>query len=152
MKYLIRSAKYFLYLLIVLSLIIFALVSFKVVDSNIETMFVHGYDSLWQMALIIAAFALLYPRFGYTARCAHMGGGEYRELKARVIAHMEGRDYKLEKEDGENLCFIKRAPFARAVKMWEDRVTFTRTIDGFEVEGLTKDVIRTVSALETVEE
>ena len=147
MKYLIRSAKYFIYLLIVLSIIIFALVTFKVVDSNIETMFVHGYDSIWQMALIIAVFALLYPRFGYTSRCAHMGGGETPELRARIAADMEMRGYRLKSEDGDTLTYIKRAPFARALKMFEG-LTFTRTIDGYEVEGLTKEVVRVVAALE----
>lgn len=151
MKYLIRSAKYFVYLLIVLSIIIFALVTFKVVDSNIETMFVHGYDSIWQMALIIAVFALLYPRFGYTSRNIHMGGGETPELRAKVAALMERRDYRLKSEDGDTLTYIKRAPFARAMKMFEG-LTFTRTIDGYEVEGLTKEVIRITAALEYPEE
>lgn len=151
MKYLIRSAKYFVYLLIVLSIIIFALVTFKVVDSNIETMFVHGYDSIWQMALIIAVFALLYPRFGYTRRDIHMGGGETPQLRAKVAALMERRDYKLKSEDGDTLTYIKRAPFARAMKMFEG-LTFTRTIDGYEVEGLTKEVIRITAALEYPEE
>lgn len=151
MKYLTRSAKYFVYLLIVLSIIIFALVTFKVVDSDIETMFVHGYDSLWQMALIIAAFALLYPRFGYTRRNIHMGGGETPELRAKVADLMEKRGYRLKNEDGDSLTYIKRAPFARAMKMFEG-LTFTRTIDGYEVEGLSKEVIYVAAALEYPEE
>lgn len=151
MKYLTRSAKYFVYLLIVLSIIIFALVTFKVVDSDIETMFVHGYDSLWQMALIIAAFALLYPCFGYTRRNIHMGGGETPELRAKVADLMEKRGYRLKNEGGDSLTYIKRAPFARAMKMFEG-LTFTRTIDGYEVEGLSKEVIHVAAALEYPEE
>ena len=148
MKYLVRAVKYYIYLLIVLALIIFALVSFNLVESDIESMFVHGYDSLWQMALIIAVFAIIYPRFGFTSRNIHMGGGEYSELRGVIASEMESRGYRLEREEGESLSYIRRSPIARAVKMWEDRLTFTRTIDGFSIEGISKDVARVVSAVE----
>ena len=36
----------------------------------------------------------------------------------------------------------------RLFRMLEDRVTFTRTATGFELEGPTKDLVRIVSALE----
>lgn len=32
--------------------------------------------------------------------------------------------------------------------MLEDRITMTRTLGGFEVEGLTKDVVRIIGGLE----
>ena len=66
MKYIIRSLKYFCYLIIILTLIILALVLTGFVEADLSKMFVNGYDSLWQIALIMLAFALIYPRFGFS--------------------------------------------------------------------------------------
>ncbi|MBQ6556856.1 MAG: hypothetical protein IJL86_04860, partial [Bacteroidales bacterium] len=65
MRYFIRSVKYFVQLMVILTLIIVILVVAKVVDSDISKIFVNGYDSLWQIALLMAAFAAIYPRLGY---------------------------------------------------------------------------------------
>ena len=62
MKYLVRAVKYFIYLMIILSLIIVVLIMTKMVESDISKMFVNGYDSLWQIALMMAVFALIYPK------------------------------------------------------------------------------------------
>ena len=70
MKYIIRSIKYFIQLMVILALIIAVLIVAKVVDSDISKIFVNGYDSLWQIALMMAAFAAIYPRFGYSKRQA----------------------------------------------------------------------------------
>ena len=147
MKYLIRSVKYFFYLAIILTLIIFILVKIKVVDSNPELIFRNGYNSFWQIALMLAVFAGIYPRYGFARRQAHLPGS-YAEIRPGTIEYMDLRGYKLEKEDGENLTFRLRSPMNRLTRMLEDRITMTRAFDGFEIEGPTKDVVRIVSALE----
>ena len=147
MKYLIRALKQFVYLTVFLCLILFILVKAGLAQADISEMFVNGYDSIWQIALIIAAFAAVYPRLGYSSREVHAYGSD-EELRPGLREVMEDRGYRLEKEDGETVCFVKRAPLTRLIKMWEDRITVTRTATGFSVEGLTKDVVRIVSALE----
>ncbi|MCQ2182664.1 MAG: hypothetical protein MJY89_04575 [Bacteroidales bacterium] len=147
MKYLVRSAKYFIYLLVILAVVILALVAFKVVDSDISAMFVNGYDSLWQIAAVAAFFSLIYPRVGFTVRKV-MAPGSAEETAPVVKAVMEGRGYELEKSDGETMTFRKRSPVTRALKMWEDRISFEKTITGYDAEGLTKDLVRIVSAIE----
>jgi len=148
MKYLVRAVKYFVYLLVILVAVIWALVAFKIVDSDISAMFVNGYDSLWQIAAITAFFSIVYPRFGFTTRKA-MAPGPAEETAAVVKAVMTERGYELEKIDGDNMCFRKRSPVVRAFKMWEDRITFEKSISGYNVEGLTKDLVRIVSAVES---
>lgn len=148
MKYLVRSAKYFIYLLLILAAVIFALVAFKVVDSDISTMFVNGYDSLWQIAAITAFFSLVYPRFGFTTRKA-MAPGAPEDTAPVIKAVMEDHGYVLEKAEGDNMTFRKRSPAERALKMWEDRISFEKTISGYDVEGRTKDLVRLISAVET---
>ena len=61
---------------------------------------------------------------------------------------MEERGYRLESEDGETMKFRSRAVLNRIVRVWEDRITITKTLGGFEVEGLSRDVARIVPALE----
>ena len=151
MKYLVRSIKYFFYLMIILTVIILALVLTKFVDADLSTMFVNGYDSLWQIAIIMAVFALVYPRFGFSTRTAHVYGSP-EETRPAVMKVMDLHGYRLESEDVETMTFVKKSVLARILKMYEDRLTLTRTGAGIEVEGLTKDMVRIVSGLEATQQ
>ena len=68
MRYLVRALKYFVQLMVILTIIIAILIVAKVVDSDISQIFVNGWDSLWQIALLMAAFAAVYPKIGYVRR------------------------------------------------------------------------------------
>ncbi|MBP5336630.1 MAG: hypothetical protein J6Y63_03870 [Bacteroidales bacterium] len=151
MKYLIRSVKYFCYLIILLALIILALVLTGFVEADLSKMFVNGYDSLWQIALIMLVFALIYPHFGFSKRTAHLFGSP-EELRSDVVKTMERLGYRLEGEQDGGWSFLRRSGFSRALKMWEDRITMTTGGAGLEVEGLTRDLARIVSALEATRE
>jgi hypothetical protein len=147
MKYIIRSLKYFCYLIILLTLIILALVLTGFVEADLSKMFVNGYDSLWQIALVMLAFAALYPRFGFSKRTAHVYGSP-EEIRSDVLRVMEVLGYRLESEKEGSWAFLRRSGVSRALKMWEDRITLTASAAGLEVEGLTRDLMRVVSALE----
>ena len=147
MKYLRRAVKYFLSLVVIVTLLMVLLVAFKVVDGDISTMFVNGYDSLWQIALCLAALSAFYPRFGYSTRVAHIQGSD-EEIIPGVISKMEQLGYELETRDGADMTFRRRSAVSRALKCWEDRITFTRSISGYDIEGLTRDLVRIVSLLE----
>ena len=147
MKYIIRSLKYYCYLIVLLTLIILALVLTGFVEADLSQMFVNGYDSLWQIALIMLAFAAIYPRFGFTKRTVHLYGSP-EELRPDVMRVMEVLGYKLESEKEGSFCFRRRSGLSRVLKMCEDRITLTCTGAGLEAEGLTRDLMRVVSALE----
>lgn len=151
MKYIIRSLKYYVYLMILLALIIAALVLTGFVEADLSKMFVNGYDSLWQIALIMLVFAGIYPRFGFSSRTAHLYGSQ-EELRPDVMRVMESLGYRLEGEKDGGWTFLRRSGFSRALKMWEDRITLTPSGAGLEVEGLTRDLNRIVSALEATRE
>lgn len=146
MKYLVRAIKYFAYLLIILSLVILVLVKLGLVEGDLQTMFVNGYDSLWQIAAIAAVFSALYPRLGFSERLLSLPGSD-EELRGGILEVMENRGYRLESETPDRKTFIKRAPLSRALSMWEDRITFTRDLSGYRIEGLTKHTVRIISAL-----
>ena len=147
MKYFIRALKYYCYLLILLVVIILVLVLTGFVEADLSKMFVNGYDSLWQIALIMLVFALIYPRFGFSKRTAHIYGSP-EELRPDIMKVMEGLGYRLEGEEDGRFRFLRRSGFSRALKMWEDRITLTPSGAGMEVEGLTRDLSRVVSGLE----
>lgn len=147
MRYIVRAVKYFFCLIIILAVIMMILVVAGFVEGNISKMFIHGYDSLWQICLIMAVFAAIYPKFGFSSRTAHLYGS-VEEVRSKVVEVMERLGYKLEKETEEGFSFIKRSPISRALKMWEDRVVISSGVGGLNVEGLTKDIVRVISALE----
>jgi hypothetical protein len=147
MRYFVRAVKYFIYFSVLFAAIIAALVFAGVVKADISLMFRDGYRSLWQIALLFAFVSAFYPKFGFIKRSVLLNG-EYSLLRGGIVEYMETRGYRLENEDGENLTFRLRSKFSALFKMFEDRITLTRKLGGFEVEGLTKDVVRIVGGLE----
>ncbi len=147
MKYIVRAVKYFIYLIVLLTLIIAVMVLAGFVESDVSKIFVNGYDSLWQIGLLMAVFAVIYPRFGFSTRTAHFyGTPEEADAALRNVMDLHG--YKLEKEEDGVKCFIKRSPVSRLLKMYEDRIVVTHTAAGLEMEGLTKDMVRLASGIE----
>ncbi len=147
MRYFVRAVKYFIYFSVLFAVIIAALVFAGVVKADISLMFRDGYRSLWQIALLFAFVSAFYPKFGFIKRSVLLNG-EYSLLRGGIVEYMEARGYRLENEDGENLTFRLRSKFSALFKMFEDRITLTRKLGGFEAEGLTKDVVRIVGGLE----
>ena len=74
MKYLLRSIKYFIYLAVMLAIFIAALLALGFIEGPIDNIFKNGADSIWQMALIVAAFAAVYPMLGYGKRNVRIYG------------------------------------------------------------------------------
>lgn len=132
--------------MVILSLIIAILIVAKVVDSDISKIFVNGYDSLWQIALLMAVFAAIYPRFGYAKRQAIVPGSD--EETAPVLERvMAAHGYEKENRADGVLAYRKRSVGDRLLRLWEDRITVTRFVSGYELEGSNKDVIRLINAL-----
>ena len=148
MKYFIRAVKYFFYLAIILVLVIYVLILLKLVGSDPATLFRNGTDSFWQIGIMLALFAAVYPRFGFSSRDARIPGS-FDEIKDGVREYMDMRGYKLERTEGESMTYRLRSPLNRLTRMLEDRITLSRTIDGFSVEGPTKDIVRIATGLES---
>lgn len=146
-RYLLRSLKYFLKLAVVLVLILAVLAAAKMIPSKIDEMFVNGYDSLWQIALIIAVLSLLYPRFGYGSRTVFLPG-EPSEVGGKVVEAMAQRGYIPESADAS--VFRSSSTYMRILRLGEDRITFEKTATGYDIEGKVKDVARVAAFLENV--
>ncbi|MBQ3881232.1 MAG: hypothetical protein IJL91_00635 [Bacteroidales bacterium] len=148
MKYAIRAVKYFFYIVIIVAIMFGILMAVGYLDTDINSLFKNGYNSLWQIAIVFALLSALYPSFGFMKKDVIVPG-EYNEIRPIVIKAMEERGYSLESEEGENLTFRRNGGLSRLTRMLEDRITLTRDITGFQMEGLRKDVVRLVYAIES---
>ena len=148
MRYVIRAVKYFFYFCALLALMIGILILAHATDANnVETLFRDGYNSLVKIAIMFGILSAFYPMFGFQKKEAIVPG-EYKEIRTAVIEFMESRGYKLESEQGEDMTFRSSSVVNRLFRMFEDRITLTRRISGFDVEGLRRDVVRLVHGLD----
>lgn len=147
MKYFIRSVKYFFYFAFLTTLIILVLVLTGMADGDIETMFKGGYDAIWKMALFFVAVAAIYPKLGFIKRSIAYKG-EWKDKREEVINYLKDKNFELESESPEVLTFRHRGTLDRLTRMYEDRVTLTLSPEGFDIEGLRKDVFRIATGLE----
>ena len=142
-RYIIRSVKYFLYLIIIMTLLLAILVLLGLAEADPAEIFVGGYSSYWKIGLAFLALAAIYPRFGYSKNEIISGV----ELKPLILSVMDSRGYTLRSEEGDTMVFIKRSPLDRALRMWEDAISFTKTEAGYDIEGHTKEMVRCRSAI-----
>lgn len=147
MKYLVRSVKYFIYFSVLCTAIIAALVLIGAVEGDIDSIFNEGYASIGKIVIFFAIVAAVYPRFGFITRdiAADM---DWTDIRSKVIEYMYERSYMLESEKDGIVTFRFRNAAGRLSKMYEDRLTLTRTETGYQLEGLRKDVMRLSMGLE----
>jgi hypothetical protein len=147
MKYIVRAVKYFFYICVFVTIILLIMVLLGVVSSDVNVMFKEGWRSIGKIAIVFAAISAIYPLFGYRKLLAGVLG-ELDGLRDDLVKCMEERGYRLESEDGDTMTFRSRSALNRIFRVWEDRITITKTLGGFEVEGLSRDIARIVPALE----
>ena len=149
MKYLVRTVKYFIWFAFILALTLLIMSALGLVEANPQAMFREGTKSILQIAILFAIVSLVYPMTGFRKMDCIIPG-EYSEIRDKLVNYMESKGYIVEKEEGENLSFRLRSKARAFLKMNEDRLTFTREPGGFTVEGIRKDAIRIISALEYI--
>ena len=147
MKYFIRSVKYFFYFAFLTTAIVLALVLIGAVEGDINSIFEGGYSALWKIAIFFALVAAGYPKVGFIRREIHVGK-DWSEVRNDVISYMNDRRYVLESENGTTVTFRCKDIASRISKMYEDRLTLSKTADGWSLEGLRKDVFRLSMGLE----
>ena len=147
MKYIVRAVKYFFYFTILSSAIITALVLIGAVENDINAIFEEGYDSVWKIAIFFAAISAVYPKVGFINRSVAVNR-EWNLIRDEAIEFFKERRYELESEPPEQITFRLKGTTGRLSKMFEDRITVTKVLEGYEFEGLRKDVLRIGSSFE----
>ena len=147
MKYLVRAVKYFISVCILAALVILILALLGYSSLDVDTLFKQGWKSIGYIVIMFAAISAIYPMFGYKKRLAG-ALGDFADLRPGVVSYMEEHGYVLESEDDQTMTFRSRSALNRIFRLWEDRVTVEKTLGGFDVEGLTRDITRIVYGLE----
>ena len=147
MRYFIRSVKYFFYFAFLTTAIILALVLIGAVEGNIETIFEGGYSAIWKIAVFFAVIAAVYPKFGFVTRKLDTKA-DWDTVRSAAISYFQEKPFKLETEGADSMAFRRRSPMGRLAKMCEDRITLTRTDEGYVLEGLRKEVFLYATGLE----
>lgn len=147
MKYLVRAIKYFFYFAILTTLIILALIFTGLAESDVEQLFRGGTDSIWKIAVFFIAVAAVYPKVGFINKSVP-GKGNWNDNRDTITSYMNEHSFVLESENDNEITFRHSRPLNRLTRMLEDRITLTFNADGFEMEGLRKDVFRLATGLE----
>ena len=147
MTYLRRALKYFIQTCLLLAIIIGILMLSGMVSKDVSVAFQHGWTSVWWILALFAAMSLAYPFFGYQKRKIQVKG-DPALAKDGIVEALKIRGYVLDNEQDGVLTFKLASPVARAFRMWEDRITLTPVLGGFEAEGLSRDLVRVVSSIE----
>jgi len=142
-----RALKYFIQITLLFAVIIAVLMLSGMVSKDVAVAFQQGWTSVAWIIGLFAVMSLAYPFFGYQKRKIALADDPalYRE---GIVKALEERGYAYEGETDGVLSFHLSSPVNRFARMWEDRVTLTPVLGGFEAEGLARDLVRVVSAIE----
>ncbi len=142
MTYLRRAFKYLVQLTLLFILLVGILMLAGMIPKDIAIAFRKGWTSIFYILGIFALMAAVYPLFGYGKRTIRATGEPSEHWKA-IDEALEERGYVLsgETEDGGRRYHLK-ASLNRAARLWEDSITLTPMLGGFQAEGLVRDLAR----------
>ena len=147
MTYIRRAIKYFIQTCLLLAVILAILMASGMVSTDISIAFQHGWTSVWWILGLFAVMALVYPFFGYQKRMIRVKG-DPALAKDGIAEALRGRGYVLGSDTDGVLKFHLTAPLNRAFRFWEDTITLTPVLEGWEAEGLSRDLVRVISSIE----
>ena len=147
LTYLLRSVKYFIYLAVILTLVLYVLSLAGMTEWDVNVMFSEGTKSVWKIVGMLAAVSLVYPSVGFQRRKAVLAGS-WEERRDEIVAVMADKGYVLVSETPDGAVFRSRNIVLRIFRMFEDKVVVRQVFGGFELEGLRKDIVRLVMHLE----
>ena len=148
MTYIRRAVKYLIQLSIIFILLIGILMAAGMIPADVALAFKKGWESVAVILVLVAAMAAIYPFFGYGKRLIS-AKGDPAELWPAIDQALEGRGYVLkgQTEDGGRK-YILKSTVARAARLWEDGITLTPQLGGFQAEGLQRDLARAVMSID----
>ena len=143
MTYLRRAVKYFIQITLLFVVIIAVLMLTGMVSKDVAVAFRNGWTSIAYIFGLFAVMSAAYPFFGYGKRTIR-ATGDPAELWPAIDAALESRGYVKEGEGRYHLA----SAFNRAARLWEDTITITPVLGGFEAEGLVRDLSRVVMSID----
>lgn len=148
MTYLRRAFKYLLQITLLFVLIIGGLMLTGFVSKDVAVAFQHGWTSIGYIFALFAVMSLAYPFFGYGKRNIRAQGDPAEHWPA-IDRALEQRGYVPAGESAEGgRKYHLASGFNRAMRLWEDSITISPQLGGFQAEGLVRDLSRVVTAID----
>ena len=148
MKHIRRALKYFVQVTLIFAVIIGALMLSGLVSKDVSVAFRQGWKSIEYILGVFFVVSFAYPFMGYGKRNIR-ANGDPAEHRAGIDKAMAQRGYVLESESPEGeLRYHLASPVARIARLWEDTVTITPQLGGFQAEGLVRDLARVVMSID----
>lgn len=147
MKYLRRAVKYFIQITVIFVVIIAILMLSGLVSKDVAVAFQQGWTSVGYILVAFLVMSAAYPYFGYGKRNIH-ANGDPAGYRVAILQAMEGRGYVLASEQDGEMRFNINSPINRLARLYEDTVTITPVLGGFQAEGLIRDLSRVVMAID----
>ncbi|MFA6677426.1 MAG: hypothetical protein WCS34_07525 [Bacteroidales bacterium] len=151
MKYIIRSLKFFLKILVLLCIIIFVMtiftpdVSFSDTFSNNGKLFSEG--SLPKMLAFLILCSAIYPALTYVKKEIFIDGS-YDDFKDVINEVFELSEYVFVSDNGDSVTYRKKSKFARFNRLYEDQITLTKGESPLFLSGLRKDLMMISNRIE----
>lgn len=150
MKHLLRSAKYFIFIIVTFSIIV-TILYYTSDHSRLSSpldLFQEG--SWWKMLLFFVVISGIYPIFGYQKKEIYHNGN-VKEYKDKIVELFANVRYILVDEGETYFKFrMKNRISATIAKMGEDEITIDFSENPAVISGLRKDVIRFARNVERI--
>ena len=148
MTYFRRAFKYLIQLTFIFIVLIGILMLAGMIPADVAAAFKKGWESVFFILALFAVMAAIYPFFGYGKRNIR-AAGDPAEYWDAIDQAMEGRGYvkASDTEDGGRKYHLKSG-IARVARLWEDSITITPQLGGFQAEGLQRDLARVVMSID----
>ena len=148
MTHLRRAVKYFIQIVIIFLLIVGILMLVGYVPKDVNLAFKSGWSSIGFILAIFAVMSAVYPFFGYGKRKIYLKGDPATYWKA-IDQALEGRGYRKADETAEGgRKYRLKSVAGKVARLWEDCITITPELGGFQAEGLVRDLARVVMSIE----
>ena len=154
-KRVIRSVKYFFIFIVLVSIFVCILVLLTphhtyehiFATSPEDTRALFKYGSWWQMLVIFALIAAIYPGLTFVKKEV-MIEGDFEDHRDKIMKEFEQAGYVKTDEDEEKLTFRIKNKFTRFMRAYEDTVTITKGEAPLILSGNRKDILRLASRIE----
>lgn len=148
MTYIRRAFKYLIQLTLIFLVLIGILMLAGMIPADVALAFKKGWESVFFILGLFAVMAAVYPFFGYGKRSIH-ANGDPADYWAAIDEAMEGRGYVASAQTGDNARkYHLKSGVARMARLWEDTITITPQLGGFQAEGLVRDLARVVMSID----
>jgi hypothetical protein len=147
LKYLIRVAKYMVYLAVVFFLIIAIFSVFSNREISYGNLFQAGTET--QMIVFFLAVSFVYPLIGFVKKKVYLNKG-FSDDKQKITEVFLNSKYVIVAEGPSTITFRHSSPFVRAMRMFEDDIVIDYSDNPIVLDGQRRDVFRLARSIEYV--